>query len=74
MVFIGNNGSDNPGVIYKYMGLTPGKVYDYIWTPDDGYVCVINDFGYEELYVYYMFVSLSEWRDRKIGEVLGGKL
>jgi hypothetical protein len=51
--------------------LTFGKVYDKVESYIDGYVCVINDLGEEEIYDYYVFMDLDTWRELRIKEVLG---
>lgn len=61
LVYVNNGG---------YRHLTVGRIYDEVESYIDGYVCVVNDLGEEEIYYYYLFMSMDEWRDKQIREVL----
>lgn len=50
--------------------LTIGKIYETVDCPESNDICVFND---KFLYVNYSakrFISLEEWRNRKINEIL----
>ena len=70
VVFINNVVCIN-NVGFGVMNLTKGKVYDEIPCYEDGYICVLNDISEKEIYWYERFMSLEDYRDEILGDLLG---
>lgn len=58
------------GVNEKTQNLTIGKVYETYDRPDYSSVVVINDIGNEVNYSSHRFITIEEWRERKLNEIL----
>lgn len=54
----------------KIQNLTIGKIYETYDRPDYSSIVVINDIGNEVLYSSSRFITLEEWRERKLNKIL----
>lgn len=64
------NNKPMKGVNEKTQNLTIGKVYETYDRPDYSSVVVINDIGNEVNYSSHRFITIEEWRERKLNEIL----
>ena len=58
---------------YTFTGLTYHKVYDQVNLSDldinDRFITIIDNNGLKRSYLKDSFISLEEWREKKLGEL-----
>jgi len=55
---------------YAFTGLTYGKVYDEVESEgDDRFICIINNNERKTSYLRASFITLEEFREKKLKEL-----